>query len=215
MMNQSLLIVAITIVGLFYFENATFGQMFGTRTVGNPLSRQIGPGAKRTTSPTDPTGASAGIVQGSERFVRGSRTGNQFVGADAGDVSNFVGQVNAGHQTADVPPAIAAPARRNLAPMINRPIQKRPANSLLEPQLQIAFATGPETTAGRVEKAVTAIETVLSSHFGNLISVSVADQTATLRGVVPDAESVRLAELITLMEPGISQVENQLQAGSR
>jgi hypothetical protein len=216
MMNRRLYVVALAIVGLFCVsENVAFGQMFGARQVGNPLSRQVGPQTRPAASAADPTGASAAFVQGNERFVRGARAGNQFVGADAGEVSNFVGQVNAGSQTANLQPAITVSARPNLAPMINRPMKKRSANSLLEPRLQIAFEPGPETTAGRVEKAQNAIEVVLSSHFGNQISVSVANQTATLRGVVPDAESVRLAELMTLMEPGISQVENQLQAGSR
>ncbi len=215
-MSRTSIVAILAFAGIFFGgERQADAQMFGARQVGSPLSRQAGPRGAQTPASPNPVANPSGVVLGNERFVRGARGSNQFVGADAREASNFVGQVNAGNQTADLQPAITATARPNLAPMINRPMKRRSANSLLDPQLQVAFAPGPETIAGRVEKAETAIESALFSHFGNQISVSVVNQTATLRGAVPDADSSRLAELMSLMEPGISKVENQLSVGSR
>lgn len=184
-------------------------QMFGVRQVGQPLQRQATPGSFQQLNPGQPAGAGATLT-GGERFLRGARDAAAFVGADARESANFVGQVNAGDQSLNVQPAITAPIRPNLGGLINRPLRTRPANSLMEPVYVIAFELAPETIAQLDATAQKALDSALSSRFGNQIAVSVANSTATLLGEVPDAESSQLAELMCRMEPRISAVENRL-----
>ena len=63
------------------------GQMFGNRQVGQPIGRQVGP------SQPQPPDNSTGRLQGNERFVRGNRQGNQFVGAAPGSGPHRPSQV--------------------------------------------------------------------------------------------------------------------------
>ncbi|MFM8328531.1 MAG: hypothetical protein ACKN9U_27045, partial [Pirellulaceae bacterium] len=80
------------------------GQMFGQRSMGQPMSRQSRPGSGQLPSlgqgmmpgmggamPGQVGGAPQGIVQGQERFLRGNRNPSAFVGSDRRDQQGFVG----------------------------------------------------------------------------------------------------------------------------
>jgi hypothetical protein len=84
------------------------GQMFGQRSMGQPVTRQSRPGGGQFPSqgqgmmpgmmpgmggamPGQVGGAQQGIVQGQERFLRGNRNPQAFVGSDRRDQQGFVG----------------------------------------------------------------------------------------------------------------------------
>lgn len=180
------------------------GQMFGNRRTGQPLSSQVGAGT-----------LSAGTLQGNERFLRGNRSQSDFVGMGSADVGGFVGQVNAANPASGnivlfQPP----PARRNLSPQINRPVRARRPNTLHEPVLIADFLPDPERTAEREERAIGRLQSLFFDRFENRIGVSVEGRTATLLGVANDEDDSRLAEWIVRMEPGISEIRNQIQVQS-
>ncbi len=195
-MRRLILIVAVAIVGSAVVAEA---QMFGARTVGQPLRRQNAVG--RLPAENNPLE--------SRRFVRESRGSNEFVGRDNQD-TGFVGNVGASDATAVVNPATSVIQRQDIAPVINRPVRVRRPNSLLDPPLALGFQLSPETIARRDERATKSIARVLSSRFENQISVSVVDQTAILRGWARDEEQKRLAEILAELEPGIVQVQNEI-----
>ncbi len=175
-------------------------QMFGARTVGRPLGQ---PSAGSMSS-------DAGTLQGAERFLRGNRSADDFVGVDARDRARFVGLINARNQMAIGDTAVSNAPRADQAAQVNSPIKSRAANSMREPLLQIGFEIAPESTERLAEKAQTRIGQAITARFGNQIEVSVAIRTAILRGEVDDAADVRLAELMVSLEPGISKVQNEL-----
>lgn len=84
------------------------GQMFGQRSMGQPMARQGRPGSGQLPNmgqgmmpgmmpgmggamPGQGGGAQQGIVQGQERFLRGNRNPQAFVGSDRRDQQGFVG----------------------------------------------------------------------------------------------------------------------------
>lgn len=175
-------------------------QMFGARPVGQPLGRRNAPSEFP---------ANDGLL-GSERFLRDSRDAGQFVGRDSSQ-SGFVGNIVASDMSTTVNPAITIMGRPDLSAVINRPVRERRANAMLEPPLTLGFQLRPETIARLDEKAKTSIETALSSRFENQISVSVVNQIATLQGWVRDEEQKRLAGILTELEPGVVQVQNEIE----
>lgn len=194
-MRSLILVVTVAIFGSSAIAEA---QMFGARTVGQPLSRRNAAQLPPADNPLE-----------SRRFVRESRGSGEFVGRDNQD-TGFVGNVGASDSTAPVNPATPVIQRPDLAPVVNRPVRVRRPNTLLDPPLALGFQLSPETIARRDEKATKSIARVLSSHFENQISVSVVDQTAILRGWARDEEQKRLAEILAELEPGIVQVQNEI-----
>jgi hypothetical protein len=182
------------------------GQMFGGRQVGRPIDRQPGPGSNQQGMGDMTLGSP---LEGTERFIRGARDAGDFVGTTLDEAQTFVGQVAAGAQTVDVEPAFIPVLQPDMARVLNRPIRIRSPNSLMEPRLQIAFGFAPEAIVQREETTQIALDRALASHFGNQFEVSVAGLTATLRGVVRDEQQRKLAELMCLMEPGVSQVDTR------
>lgn len=197
-----LTLIVCPLLGVVLTAATCHAQMFGNRNLGSPLSRRSAAEVAN----------SAGIIQGGERFIRGNRTVDDFVGIDALDRARFVGQVNAQNQLAIGEPAISE-LGNSQSRQINAPLRTRPANALHEPVLLLGFELGPESTARLVEQARTQIGHALTSRFGNQIEVSVEGRTAILRGAVGDANDARLAELMTSLEPGISAVQNELTWG--
>ena len=67
--------------------------MFGQRQLGGFLSRQESPGA--VNNPAEEMIHSSGSLTGTERFLRGNRRLNDFIGTDMGDARSFVGVTQA------------------------------------------------------------------------------------------------------------------------
>ena len=203
MLRPTRLIWMIACAWLLLAATRAEAQLFGTpRNLGTPLSRRPQPGA-----------AQPGTVAGGERFVRGNRGPQDFVGAERRDVRRFVGsQRLAGGR---VQPATST-LRPQPAPHVNQPLPAgdRGRNSLYEPRLVVDFDFTPRP-AHELEQVLAArLANSLANRQWGQIEVSVAGQTATLRGEVVSADARRLAEALVRLEPGIADVQNDLRATS-
>jgi hypothetical protein len=184
-------------------------QMFGTRQLGGMLSRQPSPGG--TGNAASPAiGNPGGTITGAERFVRGARQANDFVGTDTGDRRGYVGRAQSRIRR-------ATPVTTNLQtrpePKVNQaaPSETSSATSLYQPRLALA----PELSG----TPPGAIETALVEHLrrsGGIrwtgpLKVSLEGRTAVLRGEVASARDRELAEALAQFEPGIDDVQNDLR----
>jgi len=195
-------LLAGTILLLLFGSLESRAQMFGSRTLGSPLSRRPSPGAVDSES--------VGSIQGNERFLRGNRNSTDFVGTDRTEVRDFVG-LEQSAVTGRVRSAVeglrierAANANRQRAATGPTPL------GIYEPKLRIAFdyaPPAPETLAETIREDLQAAQGL--EKLGS-ISVSVEGRTATLRGEVASERARKLAESFVLFEPGIERVRNEL-----
>lgn len=178
-------------------------QLFGDRTLGEPFQPQQG---------TLIGGSDMeGTLQGDERFIRGNRTRRQFVGADRVDQQGFVGAGQA-IGMGSVPSAV-----ESLQPLldrsraINTPLGLPGPNERAHPRLIIDFAAASPAHQARVREVSQRLKATLADSFGIPIEVSVEGQKATLRGEVASARQKEMIEILVSFEPGIYEVENELQ----
>lgn len=127
------------------------GQMFGQRSMGQPMSRQSRPGSGQLPSlgqgmlpgmmpgmggamPGQGGGAPQGIVQGQERFLRGNRNPSAFVGSDRRDQQGFVGSeqsIGAGGRVATATEGLRVESSRAR----NRPLSAKSTRGMYPPRL--------------------------------------------------------------------------------
>ncbi|HID24207.1 MAG TPA: BON domain-containing protein [Planctomycetaceae bacterium] len=182
-------------------------QLFGARTMRQPLTRRPRPGASTSSATT------VGTLSGAERFLRSNRRRGDFVGADSRDVRSFVGAVQAQTSGRVTSPTTGLRVEIGETSSVNRPRGAPRQNGLYEPRLRLAFdlprGSGEATRVPRAHRgAFQALERL------GRIEVSVEGQTATLRGTVPSEHDRRLAALLVLFEPGIVSVRNLLQVAT-
>lgn len=198
-------------------------QMFGERTLGKPLSRQQGPSLV--------TGAGAenvGAISGREKFIRGNRRADDFVGTDRGDLTQFVGNQQVNNTTTSRPAALEARRRQPVRTQIplNPPLPGNNGNYVYEPPLVVGFDFTPPDAKAVAADLARSLQSLgatdrsrrqqpSSSEPGHSsrkdsVEVSVEGQTAILRGTVASAAARDLAERIALLEPTISKVRNEL-----
>lgn len=153
-----------------------------------------------------------GTLEGTERFIRGNRSVEDFVGADVQDVQEFVGQQGV-DVTQDVRTAVEdlRPVReRNL----NVPVRPEGRRGLYRPRLRIAFAF-PRPSGDVVGERITQeLQLIDRLRLPSPISVSVEDGTAILRGVVTSSHDREMIARLVSFEPGIVRVRNELQIQS-
>lgn len=184
-------------------------QMFGRpRSLGRPLSRQAGPQALEN----------VGTLTGNERFMRGNRGRESFVGADQRETQSFVGSSQARtsgtiiSSTAGIDPPPDPSAR------INRPLATPPASAMYLPKIVL-----PREMAVAAESAATIpldsqrptvtirVARALRLASDSPLAASVVDRTAILTGTVASEQERTLAETMVSFEPGISQVRNLIE----
>ena len=182
-------------------------QLFGSRTLGSPLRNDSADRALGASV----DGTSSGMLQGSERFLRGNRSRNDFVGSNRSDQTGFVGAgqaIGVGRvQSATEGLRIdAADTQR-----INRPLPRQPRRGMYYPRLEIAFDVSDDislrtevTPSLRIRQRVTKVA-------GDNIELTLADRTAVLRGTVESQHDADLATRLLSFEPGIDHVQNELQ----
>jgi len=123
------------------------GQMFGQRSMGQPMSRQSRPGSGQLPSlgqgmlpgmggamPGQGGGAPQGIVQGQERFLRGNRNPSAFVGSDRRDQQGFVGSeqsIGSGGRVATATEGLRVESSRAR----NRPLSAKSTRGMYPPRL--------------------------------------------------------------------------------
>lgn len=200
-MNRTLFVVCL--LGLSFAADAALGQggMFGPRRLGSTLRRQPSPGFEE----------GAGSLQGNERFIRGVRGRNEFVGVDALESPGFIG-VTQGRSRGPIRSSIATLIDRS-EENVNRPLPapagatKRP----YRPRLTIGFEFEAPPTAVLNEKLTARLVQSLGPRAVAPLEVHLAGRTAILRGVVATEHDRTLAAGLALLEPGVDQVQNDLQ----
>jgi hypothetical protein len=195
------------------------GQLFGERNLGGGLNRSPGPAP---TGGGAPGGAAGGMEFRSvnpERFVRGQRRADSFVGgAQLEPGSDFVGR-----ELPTTPGAIRSaidgslprqPARRSAR--INRPLTPTPRNMVRPPRLSFvpdaAFIPEPVMPEGdgfmtRDER----LTDLMTRRVSPTAVVRIENRRAVLEGTVDSPENRRLAEIMLRFEPGVDEVDNQLE----
>lgn len=180
-------------------------QLFGPRVLGQSLSRQPGPNLAAAEE--------VGELKGTERFIRGNRGIRDFVGTDAADTPVFIG-IQQGRSRGTIRSAISnlRPARE---PNVNQPQPRQPAASLpYAPRLQLGFAP-PEIAPSVValditERLVDALAIQRSDLQADEIGVILQGRTAILVGEVASEHERLLAQQLTMLEAGVSEVQNEL-----
>ena len=186
-------------------------QLFGERSIG-------GSSVTRRSRPGD---TQAGTVTGSERFLRDNREDGNFIGADSRDTRAFVGAQQATTGAAAGRSGLATPpVRIETAPDANRIQQTstRPTTGMYSPRLRVGFDHPSPSSrqistslAHQLEASLTRrLQSVLSDQPIRSLEVSLEGEMATLRGEVFSERERYLAALLTLFEPGISEVQNDL-----
>jgi len=204
-------------------------QLFGSRTLGTTSSSS-------TLSKSRPSGASdAGSASIRQRFLSDYFGEDDFVGAGSGDQRGFVGARRLFSSGASQPSTSSRNVSRSRtstptvrverAPDANRSLQSTSAKGALgklySPRLAVGFGQpGPapsEVSRNLARQLAISLTGHLASAFAvdptRRIEVSLADGKATLRGSVSSEHEKMMAGLLALFEPGISEVENQLQVG--
>ena len=195
------------ILVLFLFQmSIADAQLFGQRTLGRPLGRQPRAAALSNTSNAD-----AGRVTGNERFIRGNRDRNSFVGADQGETQSFVGSQQGSTGGAIVSSTAGIEATVDRSAEINEVLETPPAKKMYLPKIVLAADLYDGIKTVREATAIKQVTTSINLASSRQIEVSVVNQTAILRGVVSSQKEKHLAETLALFEPGIWKVENQLK----
>ena len=152
-----------------------------------------------------------GQVTGSERFLKQNRNG-AFVGADSGDTTNVYSQQDSNQGMNNLF------GQQGLFSQLNRMSQQNLRNQNQGPgkkPLRIPIRAEIELPREISPLAVSALVTTRMQHlpamakFGS-IQVAMQGRTAVLAGRVPTERAKRLAEGVVMLEPGVSDVQNDL-----
>ncbi|MBX7165082.1 MAG: BON domain-containing protein [Pirellulales bacterium] len=179
--------------------NVASAQLFGARSLGNTLRRQPSPGAMAD-----------GTVNGNERFIRGARRRDDFVGADVLETPNFIG-IQQGRSRGPIRSAIGNLPDRSDA-NVNRP-QPSDAGGRARPyppRLRVDFEVPPVAPAAASRALTARLEQSLGPRATGPLQVSLQGRVATLEGEVASAHDRDVAALWVLLAPGVDQVRNLL-----
>ncbi|QGJ71137.1 Hypothetical protein PBC10988_28400 [Planctomycetales bacterium 10988] len=179
------------------------GTMFGSGGGGTGVG---GSGANigQGTGAASQLNSGAGQITGNERFIRDNRSPATFVGADSGDSTQFFSSFGN---------ALGSGISRGLT----EAARANQMNQTPQQPYRIKLSVDFDYRAPANRELQTTIRTRLDSlaplqRLGE-IRVEVRNRTAILEGVVTSERNRRLAEQLVRLEPGISQVENQLTVG--
>lgn len=208
-------------------------QLFGNQNIGNSPGTQMrspfgnsgqgNRGAAPSLGPAfgqSPVGAAVGqaaaagpgMLDGNERFVRGNRSRQDFVGTARNDLTGFVGAGQA-IGVGRVPAATDSfRLEATNAARINKPLPKQPAKGMYYPRLVLDLES-KTTDLNSQSVAVAAspeIQRRVKNAGGEKVEVLINGATVILKGSV---DSIRAADLVVNVlsfEPGIDSVDNQL-----
>lgn len=200
-MKSTLHILAI--VTVFASCRSTSAQLFGPRSLGrNARGDQM----------VDT--ATAGTVTEDRRFVRGSRSSDNFVGSDRTEASVFVGNTQATND-GDITTAVET-LREQRTIQVNRNATAS-RRGMYRPRLRINFALQPpeenRAEGQRLNSFATLSESTqeLSAERGFRVNHAPTERAAILSGTVPTEHDRQIAELLVMFEPGVETVKNDLQ----
>lgn len=210
------------------------GGLFGSRNMGGgglqAGSRSFS-GANQQSS-LQSLGDSAGLLSGNERFIRDNRQAGQVVGAaNSGD---FVGATGSGGQMRGMGGMSGMMGMNRMGMgmqgmgmnrmgmmggmgmqgmqrgMNNRFNQGNSQAQPIRTTVEVGFSVPAANSSAASQRLTTLLQR--SPQIANLspIEVEMSGRTAILRGTVASAAERDLAQRVVLLEPGVSQVKNEL-----
>ena len=191
-------------------SSSTFG---GQRNLGGTLSggnRSFagGMGGGMGGNAIGQLNAGAGGISGNERYIRGNRRAGDFVGADSRDVQNVLQTMGYDGR--------ATGSSSQIRPSRTRSYQPRATNTGLRGQAPVR--TGLKVDFDYPQAPPSEAATVLAKRLQTVpgfknqsLEVLLQERTAILRGAVATEHDRLLAEQLVRLEPGVSQVRNELQ----
>ena len=202
-MKRNIVMTTVVAAVTFVVVSRVEAQLFGNRTLGRSLARRSTTG-----------GGSVGTVTGSERFVRRNRGRSDFIGTDSRDRRGFVGTVQGDTRGTVRSATSGLRIETSSRSSANLPRAAPSKTGMYEPRLVVRFTFQRPEAATLSSKLAHRLDTSGAIRHLGSIEVSVAERTATLRGVVASERDRRMAELLVLFEPGISAVSNELTLSS-
>ena len=195
--------LCLVLLALLLSAESAQAQLFGNRSVGSPLRSRTSPMSNMSNQET------TGQLQGTERFVRGNRSRNDFVGSDRGELSGFVGSqqaIGVGRvRTTAEDFRVEAANTRNM----NRAIPAQPTKGMYYPRLKMpSIETARRTHRNALlhPKLTTRVQRIL----GDGVSVRVRNRVAILEGTANSTEKLRLLQTMLLFEAGIDEVRTSM-----
>ena len=195
--------LCLVLLSLLLSAESAQAQLFGNRSVGSPLRSRTSPMSNMSNQET------TGQLQGTERFVRGNRSRNDFVGSDRGELSGFVGSqqaIGVGRvRTTAEDFRVEAANTRNM----NRAIPAQPTKGMYYPRLKMpSIETARRTHRNALlhPKLTTRVQRIL----GDGVSVRVRDRVAILEGTANSTAKLRLLQTMLLFEAGIDEVRTSM-----
>ena len=233
-MRATWIVIAMAVAGWLVVADSARAQLFGNRTVGQgvspPRGRQSGTGQRslvgqllgRQSSGSGSSGsgssgndrsafAGVGMPDASARYVRGNRQATDFVGTDSRDSAGFVGRQQADGD-GQIRSAIDDNLRIQSGPDANRTqaASGRQRTAMYQPRLSVNFDFARRPAAELNSRLTHRLESSLALAGTARVEVSVEGGTAILRGEVASERDRKLARLMLLFEPGISNVRDEL-----
>lgn len=226
--TSSAVIIAIATFFATSQVEVAHGQMFGKRSLGATLRPQPRPGAAASTVTADATGE----VEGSERFVRGNRSSRDFVGSDRREQSGFVGSQQALGTGRVVTATESLEAEADPTARINPPLPNLPPRAIYFPRLVLdptsfSFSEANkkkdiqdqqrfEMIEGAIplssnEKFRVTAEQRVDRYSNGKVKLIRDGEKAILTGTVSNIAEAEQLQILLSFEPGIYQVENQLE----
>lgn len=217
-----------TLLVLAFFSASSHAQLFGNQTIGASPTQLRSPfgnnqGARGTTSlgaptgqlgqpgqPGQPGGTGSGLLGGNERFVRGNRSRQDFVGTGRNDLTGFVGAGQA-IGVGRVPAASDSfRLEATSAAKVNKPLPKQPTKGMYYPRLVLEVDPKSADTSALTVVASPEIQRRVQNVGGENVQVVLTGSTAILQGSVDSKRAAELVVKVLSFEPGIDRVENKL-----
>jgi hypothetical protein len=191
--------------------------MFGSRTLGSSLragNRSLGGTARGGTvaGMTQQEMGNIGQITGTERFTRGGRQQQGFIGNETGDVAGFFSMLNAG-RTGNV--QTNNQRRRDPEAETNVNAGGQQNNNNVRRMYRTTRTVGFDYVATSTPELSSTVSQRIQKTPGirtrSTIDVEIVGRTAVLRGVVATAHDRELAARLASLEPGVSAVQNELE----
>lgn len=251
-MHIHTLVIALTAAGVLNAGQTLWAQssgsggsgsgrvgMFGNQNLGGSFSpgqrTAFGGGGSTDSGDSGGSGGSGqgmgqgngGLLNGSERFVRGNRRSDDFVGANTKNRKDFVGASQAGRNSGSNSfgdsngPGSMLPGG---AQQMQHQGQGRQGAQGMQQSMPSAIRVRSMLRLGfeRVSPDMPRVTAVLSRrladspaiHARGPLQVELQGRTAVLRGVVATDHDRALAEQMARLEPGIEKVRNEIVIGT-
>ncbi|KLU05745.1 hypothetical protein RISK_002377 [Rhodopirellula islandica] len=205
-MSRLVAISAIIVLTSLSITETAQAQLFGARTLGQPLTRRpsVSQGAP-------PAMESAGSVEGSERFLRGNRSRDEFVGPSRGTQQGFIGSdqaIGVGRVRTSVESLREPPDR---SAQINQPVPPLAAGAMYYPQLSISVSEMADEAyvSAVILKRDEKLAARLSHVAGSAIQISYQGNRAILSGIVESEAVAEKLRVLASFEPHIDEIECQ------